>query len=176
MSDYLSAFITSNGYLAYKKFASFELTKHADKLTTLIHEAENALNLERKELILEIQIIREQIDHILSHLKYLYKQVKEINPYLLKQISMLVNTIRYDRQYQLIPQLLHTLLSQIGINLYQLSIIEQSEIELLVYMVRRDKRIVQNRVQFATLNEKFIKLIQATDNHVNKRLKLFKNY
>jgi hypothetical protein len=172
MSDYLISFTEINGYFAYKNFVSTELTKLTDKLTIQIQDAENLLQTEQKEVIKEIKITQQQIYHIFSHLKYLCAQVRKLQPSIFNQVNRLVNIIRQDRRTHQTPQALVVLLAQVNINLIQLSVIEQTELALLVHLAYNERRIVQTRAQFYLLNERLIKLNQVASERVNKKQKI----
>jgi len=167
--NYLDNFIIVNSYLAYKNFVADELTKLTDKLTNQIDNAEIISQYERKDIIEEIKITQEQIHHIFSHLKYLSSQVLQINSTLLNKISKLIQIIRYNRRNQFSSHLLDVLLDQVDIQLFDLPMIEQTEIALFIHMAFNEKRIIQTSTQLNTLNQRLLKLNKNMVIHIKKR-------
>lgn len=170
--DYLNHFITINSYLAYKNFSVNELTKLTLKLTSQIDNFENTSQQELREVIDEIKITQEQIYHIFSHLIYLSNQVLQINPTLLNKISILMHIIRDNRQKRTTLQIPNVLLEQVNIQLFDLPIIEQTEIALFVHMAYNEKQIKQTSSQFKILNQRLKKLNQDEIIHFNKKIRI----
>lgn len=163
---------TVTGYLAYKNFVVDKLTNLTDKLTDQIKIAKKTPQPEQGEKIEEINATKDQIYHVYSHFKYLCAQVRQIEPSILYQIRSLIDIIRQDRASHHIPQPLDTLLEQVNIHLYELPLIEQAELALLVHLAYREKKIVQTSVQFGVLFKNIKKLNQVVTIPINKKRKI----